>query len=88
MFSLDEFVVYPAQGVGKIERIETQEIGGVPTELIIVRILSNNVTLMVPVKTAQNVGLRDIYVGDEGKKTHTEFKVLGHRIHFSKAAIS
>lgn len=65
MFSLDELVVYPAQGVGKIERIETQEIGGVPTELIIVRILSNNVTLMVPVRTAQNVGLRGIYTAEQ-----------------------
>lgn len=68
MFSLDELVVYPAQGVGKIERIETQEIGGVPTELIIVHILSNNVTLMVPVKTAQNISLRDIYTAEQGRE--------------------
>lgn len=61
MFSIDELVVYPAQGVGKVERIETQEIGGVATELIIVRILSNNVTLMVPVRNAKNVGLRGVY---------------------------
>ena len=61
MFSVDELVVYPAQGVGKVERIETQEIGGVATELIIVRILSNNVTLMVPVRNAKNGGLRGVY---------------------------
>lgn len=67
MFTLDELVVYPAQGVGKVERIETQEIGGIPTELIIVRILSNNVTLMVPVKTAQNVGLRGIYTTEQAE---------------------
>jgi CarD family transcriptional regulator len=61
VFAVGELVVYPAQGVGRVERIETQEIGGVPTELIIVRILSNNVTLMVPVKNAANVGLRGVY---------------------------
>ena len=61
MFSVDELVVYPAQGVGKVERIETQDIGGVATDLIIVRILSNNVTLMVPVHNAVNVGLRGVY---------------------------
>lgn len=61
MFSVDELVVYPAQGVGKVERIETQDIGGIATDLIIVRILSNNVTLMVPVHNAANVGLRGVY---------------------------
>ncbi len=67
MFSVDELVVYPAQGVGKVERIETQEIGGASTELYIVRILSNNVTLMVPVTNAAHVGLRAVYTADEAK---------------------
>lgn len=60
MFSPDQLVVYPAQGVGRVERIERQEIGGVGMELYIVRILGNNVTLMVPVTTAKNVGLRPL----------------------------
>lgn len=60
MFSPDELVVYPAQGVGKVERIERQEVGGVTAEFYIVRILTNNVTLMVPVKNAANVGLRPL----------------------------
>ncbi len=68
MFSVDELVVYPAQGVGKVERIETQEIGGVATELIIVRILSNNVTLMVPVRNAKNVGLRGVYTPEQAEQ--------------------
>ncbi len=71
MFSVDELVVYPAQGVGKVERIETQEIGGVATELIIVRILSNNVTLMVPVRNAKNVGLRGVYSSEQANDIYT-----------------
>lgn len=74
MFSVDELVVYPAQGVGKVERIETQEIGGVATELIIVRILSNNVTLMVPVSNAQNVGLRGVYSSEEAESIREYLK--------------
>lgn len=58
MFEVNEFVVYPAQGVGKIERIDHQEIGGAQCELYIVRIIANNITLMVPVRNAVNVGLR------------------------------
>ena len=54
----------PRRGVGKVERIETQEIGGVATELIIVRILSNNVTLMVPVSNAKQCrAARRLYSG-------------------------
>ncbi|QLA15960.1 CarD family transcriptional regulator [Desulfolutivibrio sulfoxidireducens] len=60
MFSVDQLVVYPAQGVGKVERIETRDIGGATTNFFIVRILSNNVTLMVPVANAGNVGLRPL----------------------------
>ena len=60
MFSENELVVYPAQGVGKVERIESQEIGGATADFYIVRILSNNVTLMVPVTNATNVGLRQV----------------------------
>lgn len=58
MFSVNDLVVYPAQGVGRIEKIESQNIGGCLTELYMVRILSNNVMVMVPVKNAANVGLR------------------------------
>lgn len=64
MFSVDELVVYPAQGVGKIEGIDRKDIGGVVCEFYTVRIRANNVTLMVPVKNAVNVGLRTL-IGKE-----------------------
>ena len=60
MFQTDELVVYPAQGVGRIENIAHDEISGVQCEFYIVRILSSNITLMVPVKNALNVGLRPL----------------------------
>ncbi|GAB7080435.1 CarD family transcriptional regulator [Megalodesulfovibrio paquesii] len=66
MFAVEELVVYPAQGVGRVDRIETKEIGGAAAEFYIVRILSNNITLMVPVRNAGTVGLRPLCSGDEG----------------------
>ena len=66
MFAQNDLVVYPAQGVGRVERIEQQEIGGATAEFYIVRILSNNVTLMVPVDNAANVGLRAMCSSDKG----------------------
>lgn len=67
MFKVNELVVYPSQGVGRVERIESQEIGGVKADFYIVRILSNNVTLMVPVLNAENVGLRPVCSSETGQ---------------------
>lgn len=50
----------PAQGVGQIERIDSQNIGGSACDFYIVRIRANSITLMVPVKNASNVGLRTL----------------------------
>lgn len=68
MFSVNELVIYPAQGVGKIEKIESQDIGGCLTELYMVRILSNNVMVMVPVKNAANVGLRALSTPEQARE--------------------
>lgn len=79
-FAIDDLVVYPAQGVGKVERIEVQEIGGASAEFYIVRILSNNVTLMVPVLNAINVGLRSVC---SKKKAESIIKNLADRSDFT-----
>jgi CarD family transcriptional regulator len=67
VFTQDDLVVYPAQGVGRVERIECQEIGGAKADFYIVRIMSNNVTLMVPVTNAENVGLRPVCSAKKGQ---------------------
>lgn len=60
MFTSEQLVVYPAQGVGQIERIDSQNIGGSACDFYIVRIRVNSITIMVPVKNASNVGLRTL----------------------------
>jgi len=74
VFHINELVVYPSQGVGRVERIESQEIGGATAEFYIVRILSNNVTLMVPVTNAINVGLRSVCDMKTGKQIFESLK--------------
>jgi CarD family transcriptional regulator len=68
VFSVNELVVYPAQGVGQVENIAKKDIGGSKVEFYIVRILSNRVTLMVPVSNAQNVGLRAVCSPEDALK--------------------
>lgn len=58
VYTPDQLVVYPAQGVGVIERLERQKIGGLEAEFYIIRIFTSNITVMVPVNNAGNVGLR------------------------------
>ncbi len=60
VFKIDQLVVYPAQGVGQVESIESQEVNGTKNDFYVVRILSNDGTLMVPVNNASNVGLRAV----------------------------
>lgn len=80
MFEPGELVVYPAQGVGKVEGVEEQKIGGATAEFYVVRILTNNVTLMVPVANADNVGLRPVC---SKEKAHSILDSLRDRSDFT-----
>ncbi len=60
--------VYPAHGVGLIETIETQTIGGVDQSFYVMKILDNDITIMIPTATSANVGLRAIISSDEVKQ--------------------
>jgi CarD family transcriptional regulator len=60
MFKIGDMAVYPAHGVGVIEKIETQEISGCQQDFYVMRILDNNMLIMIPTNNVGNVGLRDI----------------------------
>ena len=68
MFAINDLVVYPAQGVGQIESIDQQNIGGNACQLYTVRVRANNITLMVPVATAGHVGLRTLITKNEAQR--------------------
>ena len=65
MFVTGDMAVYPAHGVGVIEAIETQTIGGVGQSFYVMRILGNDMTIMIPTANSSNVGLRAIISSDE-----------------------
>ena len=71
MFSEGDMAVYPAHGVGLIEAIETQTIGGIDQSFYVMKILDNDMTIMIPTATSDNVGLRAIISSDEVKKVLT-----------------
>ena len=59
-FKTDEFVVYPAHGVGKILAVETQKIADVELEMFVVFFDKDKLTLKVPTSKALEVGMRPL----------------------------
>ena len=59
-FDIGSTAVYPAHGVGCIESIETREISGEKKDFYIMKILDNNMIIMIPIDNVTSVGLRDI----------------------------
>lgn len=59
-FRPDEYVVYPAHGVGQIISIEEQEIAGINLELFVVAFEKDKMTLRVPTHKAAEIGLRSL----------------------------
>lgn len=59
-FKTNEFVVYPAHGVGQILAIEEQEIAGARLELFVINFIKDKMTLRVPTAKVVNVGMRKL----------------------------
>ncbi len=59
-FKVNEFVVYPAHGVGQIVSIEEQEVAGFKLELFVISFSKDKMTLRVPTSKVTAVGMRKI----------------------------
>ena len=57
-FRPNEFVVYPAHGVGQIVSIEEQEVAGISLELFVISFEKDKMTLRVPTHKATEIGMR------------------------------
>ena len=57
-FKLNEFVVYPAHGVGRIIGVEEQEVAGFKLELFVIHFPKEKLTLRVPLAKVVGVGMR------------------------------
>jgi CarD family transcriptional regulator len=60
MFKVGDVAVYPAHGVAVVESIEDKEISGLSESFFVLRLLENDMTIMVPQSNADNVGLREV----------------------------
>jgi len=60
MFRIGDKAVYPGHGVGVIEAIETKQISGKKLSFFILRILDNEMTIMIPKDNVGAVRLREV----------------------------
>jgi CarD family transcriptional regulator len=62
-FKTNEFIVYPAHGVGQILAIEEQEVAGCKLELFVINFVKDKMTLRVPTAKIAAVGMRKLAEG-------------------------
>lgn len=67
-FEVGDKVVYPHHGAGLVMKKETRELMGTEREYLTLKILHNELTVMVPCENAGLAGLRRVIDEDEIKK--------------------
>jgi CarD family transcriptional regulator len=67
-FEIGDNVVYPHHGAGVVLKKETKDLLGEKRDYLTIKILHNNMTVMVPCENAHRAGLRRVIDGDEVKK--------------------
>jgi CarD family transcriptional regulator len=68
MFNVGDSLVYPTQGLAKVEAIEIKEIMGKPAQFYVLRMINRNMSVMVPTDNAEKIGLRTIIVSPDVDK--------------------
>ncbi|MCD6255796.1 MAG: CarD family transcriptional regulator, partial [Deltaproteobacteria bacterium] len=74
MFKIGELLVYPAHGVGVLEAIETREVSGCHQLFYIMRILENDMIIMIPKNNVKEIGLRHVISKEEITKVYKLLK--------------
>lgn len=59
-FKVGDKAVCPAQGVAEVIEIVEKEIAGNPERFYILRVIDSNMKVMIPVRNAVSVGLREV----------------------------
>ena len=68
LYEVGDQVVYPHHGAGKVLKKELKEVLGEKREYLTIKILHNDMTVMVPCCNADKAGLRRVIGEDDVKK--------------------
>jgi len=68
MYKVGDKIVYPVHGVGMIESIEKKLVLGHRDEYYIIRLVNNDMKVMIPVKNSTSSGIRTVIGKNEANK--------------------
>lgn len=66
-FKIDQYIVYPSQGVGKIMDVFERDFKGVPTMYYKIYIEASDILVMIPVEKAEELGIREVVSAEEAQ---------------------
>ena len=73
-FQVGDMAVYPAHGVGRIVAIESRDINGKKHDFYIMKVLENDMVIMIPTRNVTSVGLRDLIQKKDVEKVYDIMK--------------
>jgi len=73
-FRVGDLAVYPAHGVGRINSIETRIVNGEEHDFYMMKIIENEMTIMIPTNNVESVGLRDVIHKKDVSKVYAVIK--------------
>ena len=76
MFCVGERIVHPLHGAGEILEIVEKKYDGVTKEYYAVKIFAGNVSILVPVDSAERVGMRPVMGEKEARRLLGSFSAL------------
>jgi CarD family transcriptional regulator len=59
-FNTEDYIVYPAHGVGQIVSIDKHEVAGMEIEMFVISFDKDKMTLRIPTEKAAAIGLRSV----------------------------
>ena len=79
MFQIGDLICYPMHGVGTIEGIVSQTVLGVTADYYSLKFLNGKMTALVPIATAEKVGLRPLIDEEECRRVLDYMKEPGQK---------
>ena len=73
-FKVGDKAVYPGQGVGEVMGIEHKDVAGQRQSFYVLRILDNNMKIMIPINKVNQVGLREIINDHDVRQVYSILK--------------
>lgn len=67
MFKVGDYAVYPGHGIGKVSKLETKTISGMPTKFGILEILDSGMKIMFPIENVDQLGIRKVISESKAK---------------------